>query len=411
MSETIAGPVVFNPFDPAFHDDPYPFYRRFREEDPAHYSQLGQITVLSKYADCAALLRDHRASNDQTKSEGFREQVRAQGLDPDEVIANQTRPFLFLDPPDHTRLRGLVSRAFTPRVVEALRPRVQQIVDELLNAAEQRGEMDVIADVAFPLPVAMICELLGVPRDDVARFRAWSSVAARSLDPDFVLPQEEIEKRQRAFEEFTEYFRQLIATRRSDLRDDLLSALIVAEDQGDRLTEEELIATGILLLIAGHETTVNLIGNGTLALLRHADQAQRLRDDPSLIQTAIEELLRFDSPVQLSARTAAEDIALPSMTLRKGQSAIVLLGAANRDPEQFVDPDRIDVGRADNRHLAFGMGIHFCLGAPLARMEGQIAIGDMVRRFPDMRLIDESPPYKPNFTLRGLASLRVRLNQ
>jgi cytochrome P450 len=411
MSETTAAPLVFNPFDPAFHEDPYPFYRRFREEDPAHYSEAGKVTILSRYADCAALLRDHRARSDTTKSDAFREQVLAQGLDPDEVIANQTRPFVFQDPPDHTRLRGLVNKAFTPRVVETLKPRVQQIVDELLDAAERRGEMDVVADLAFPLPVAMICQLLGVPNEDVGRFREWSSVAARSLDPDFVLPQEEIARRQTAFDEFDEYFRDLIATRRADLRDDLLSALIVAEDQGDKLTENELIATGILLLIAGHETTVNLIGNGTLALLRFPDQAQRLRDDPSLLHTAIEELLRFDSPVQLTVRVAGDEIALPTATLQKGQMAILMLGAANRDPEQFADPDRIDVGRMDNRHLAFGMGIHFCLGAPLARMEGQAAIGDIVRRFPDMRLIDENPPYKPNFTLRGLASLRVRLSR
>jgi cytochrome P450 len=365
MAEAAAAPLVFNPFDAAFHDDPYPFYRRFREEDPAHYSQLAQITVLSRYADCAALLRDPRASSDQTKSDAFRDGARAQGLDPDEVVKGMTRPFLFMDP------------------------------------------LDVIADVAFPLPVAMICELLGVPKEDIGRFRAWSAVAARSLDPDFVLPAEEIARRQRAFEEFAEYFKALIAARRQDLRDDLLSALIVAEDEGDKLSPDELVATGILLLIAGHETTVNLIGNGTLALLRHPDQLRRLRDDPSLIASAVEELLRYDSPVQLTVRTATEAIELPSVTLAPGKSAVLLLGSANRDPAQFPEPDRLDIARADNRHLAFGMGIHFCLGAPLARVEGQIAIGELARRFPGLRLLDASPAYKPNFTLRGLASLRV----
>ena len=323
MCET-ATPLLFNPFDQGFRRDPYPTYARFRQEAPAHFSDLAQIWILSKYADCAALLRDHRASNDQTTSEGWRDQVIAQGLDPDEVLATRTPPFLFMDPPDHTRLRGLVSSAFTPRVVEALRPRVRQIVDDLLDAAERCGEMDVVADLAFPLPVAMICELLGVPPEDVDRFRAWSAVAARSLDPDFVLPPEEIAKRQRSFEEFSAYFRDLIAVRRRDLRDDLLSALIVAEDQGDKLTEDELVSTGILLLIAGHETTVNLIGNGALALLRHPDQLERLRDDPALIRTAIEELLRLDAPVQLTVRFAAEDIALPSMTLPKGRAALLL---------------------------------------------------------------------------------------
>jgi cytochrome P450 len=409
MAEAAAAPLVFNPFDPAFHDNPYPFYRRFREEDPAHYSELASITVLSKYADCAALLRDHRASSDQTRTEAFREGLVTQGMDPDQVLAEMTRPFLFMDPPDHTRLRGLVNKAFTPRVVETMKPRIKQIVDSLLDAAEKRGEIDVVSDLAFPLPVAMICELLGVPPEDVDRFRAWSAVGARSLDPDFVLPPEEVSRREQSFTEFSDYFRELIAARRKDLRDDVLSALIAAENEGDKLTENELIATGILLLIAGHETTVNLIGNGMLALLRSPDQRRRLHDDPLLIATAVEELLRFDPPVQLTVRVATEDIELPSTTLAKGKSAILLLGSANRDEEQFPKADRLDIGRAENRHLAFGMGIHFCLGAPLARVEGQVAIGEMVRRFPKMRLLDESPPYKPNFTLRGLASLPVGL--
>jgi len=407
MTDTATTPLVFNPFDPAFRKDPYPTYRRLREESPAHYSDLAQTWVLSRYADCAALLRHPAASSDQTKADGWREQVIAQGLDPDEILATQTRPFLFRDPPDHTRLRGLVNKAFTPRVVESLRPRIESIVRELLDAAQARGEMEVVNDLAFPLPVAMICEMLGVPAEDVDRFRAWSAVAARSLDPDFVLPQDEIRQREEAFTAFREYMSALIAERRRRPREDLLSALIAAEDQGDKLTEAELLSTAILLLIAGHETTVNLIGNGTLALLRHPDQAQRLRDDPSLIRTAVEELLRYDAPVQLTARTALEDIPLPSLTLPKGRTAILLLGAANRDPDQFAHPESVDIAREDNRHLAFGMGIHFCLGAPLARVEGQVALGDLVRRFPAMHLLDDDPPYKPTFTLRGLASLRV----
>ena len=411
MADTVATPLVFNPFDPAFRADPYPTYRRFREEDPAHYSDLAQIRVLSKYADCAALLRDPRASNDQANAEGWADQVRAQGFDPDQILAERTRPFLFTDPPDHTRLRGLVNKAFTPRVVEGLRPRIQEIVDSLLDAAAARGEMDVIADLAFPLPVAMICELLGVPPEDVDRFRVWSAMAARSLDPDFVLPPEEIEARGNAFQEFDNYFRDLIAKRRKCLGEDVLSALIVAEDEGQKLTEGELISTSILLLVAGHETTVNLIGNGTLALLRNPGEAQRLRDDPALIRSGVEELLRYDSPVQLTSRIAGEDIELPSLTLEKGKQAILMLGSANRDPEQFPDPDRLDVGRADNRHLAFGMGIHFCLGAPLARAEGQIALGELVRRFPEMRMLEDPPEYKPTFTLRGLARLNLALER
>jgi cytochrome P450 len=322
----------------------------------------------------------------------------------------RSRPFLSLDPPDHTRLRAIVNKAFTPRVVENLRPRVRQIVDDLLDAAEKRGAMDVIEDVAYPLPVNVICEMMGVPAEDNVTFRAWSAEVARSLDPEDVIPQDVREKRERVFDQFRNYFSNLIEQKRARPGDDLLTALIQAEDAGDRLTHDELLATCILLLIAGHETTVNLVGNGMLALLRHPDQFALLRSDPSLIKTAIEELLRFDPPVQFTSRIALEEMTLEGGAhLDKYQQAVILLAAANRDPAQFSDPDRLDITREDNRHLAFGLGIHFCLGAPLARVEGQIAIGEMVRRFPNMRLAVEQPPYKEQITLRGLAELPVDL--
>jgi cytochrome P450 len=407
---TTASPITFNPFDPEFRADPYPIYRRLRQEAPVYYMEAVDLYVLSRYDDAAALLRHPKASTDDQKAPDFRDRVLAMGMDPDQVIAESTRPFLFMDPPDHTRLRALVNKAFTPKVVETLRPRIEKWVDDLLDAAEQRGEMDIIPDIAFLLPVYVICDLLGVPAEDAPRFKVWSNVAARSLDPDFVLAPEEVELRERTFQEFGDYMEGLIAQRRKEPRDDLLSHLIAAEEAGDKLTHDELRSTCILLLIAGHETTVNLIGNGMQALMRNPDQAQRLRDDPSLIKTAVEELLRFDPPVQLTGRRAiGGDIELPSMTLRDGKQAILLLGAANRDPDQFPQPESLDVGRQDNRHLAFGMGIHFCLGAPLARVEGQIAISEMVRRFPAMRMLEDPPPYKPNFTLRGLASLKVAL--
>jgi cytochrome P450 len=407
-TEQTPAPLVFNPFDPAFRADPYAVYRRFRDEAPVHESPLGFL-VLSRYADCVAMLRSPRAGNDSRRTEGFTERMREQGLDPDEQLA-RTPPFLFTDPPDHTRLRGLVNTAFTPRVIEGLRPRIQQIVDSCFDAVAERGSMDVIDDLAYPLPVLVICEMMGVPPEDNATFKEWSRELARGLDPDFALPPDALERRQRAIEEFTEYFRALIARRRASPRRDLVSALIAAEDQGQKLSEEELLATCILLLIAGHETTVNLIGNGALALLRHPGELARLRDDPSLIRTAVEECLRYDPPVQLTGRFALDDIELPGGTIRKGQNTLLLLASANRDPQQFADPERFDVAREDNHHIAFGMGIHFCLGAPLARIEGQVALDAFARRLAGARLAAE-PEQKENITLRGLTSLSVSFDR
>ena len=397
----------FNPFDPEFRRDPYPVYRRLREQAPVQQSLPGLI-VCSRYADCATLLRHPKASSDGRKATAFQEYAAQNpgAFDADEFM-NETRPFLFLDPPDHTRLRGLVNKAFTPHVVERLRPRIQEIVDELLDAAAARGELDVIEDLAYPLPVRIISEMLGVPAEDHERFKDWSRELARSLDPEAVIPPDLMQRRQAAAEAFRDYFTGLIAARRKDPRDDLLSALIAAEEQGDRLTQDELLATCTVLLIAGHETTVNLIGNGTLALLRHPGEQARLRADRSLVRTGVEEMLRYDPPVQLTARIALEDIALSAGVLRKGEQAVLLLGSANRDPEQFPDPERFDVARAENRHLAFGMGIHFCLGAPLARVEGQIAIGSLLARSRELRPLVEQPEYKENVTLRGLAALPV----
>ncbi len=405
-TDAAEAPVVFNPFDPEFRKNPYPTYHRLLAEDPVQESPLGGL-VLSRYADAISLLRDPRASSDFRKSDAFRKQAAEQGLDYNALL-EENRSFLFLDPPDHTRLRSLVTKAFTPRVVEELRPRILGIVTELIDAALERGGMDVMEDFAYPLPVAIICDMLGVPVEDNVRFREWTKEAARSLDPDFVLPQEEIDRRQVTFEAFGDYFRALVATRRANPKDDLISALIDAEDQGSKLNEEELISTCILLLIAVHETTVNLIGNGTYQLLRHPEQLQLLRETPGLIKTAVEELLRFDPPVQLTGRLALEDLGFGGKTLKKGQQATILIGAVNRDPEQFVDPQHLDITRQDNRHIAFGLGIHFCLGSPLARVEGQIALSELARRLPNIELAVDEPPYKENLVLRGLAELPVR---
>ncbi|MEX1253455.1 MAG: cytochrome P450 [Dehalococcoidia bacterium] len=401
-----AEPLVFNPFDPAFRIDPYPTYRRLREEDPVHETPFGAY-VLSRYADCVAVLRDARSSSDATNSLEHQQFVAEHGEDPSEGFLGGARPFLFLDPPDHTRLRGLVSKAFTPKVVQGLRPRIQELVDELLSARSDQGSLEVIEDLAYPLPVAVICEMLGVPTADHATFKEWSRALARSLDPMEIMPPEEVEQRQSTITQFSDYFRALIEKRRSEPKDDLLSALIAAEEAGDKLTAEELLATCILLLVAGHETTVNLIGNGTLALLRHPDQLQKLRDDPSLAKNAVEEVLRYDPPVQMTVRIPLEDMEIGDVALAKGKQAILLLASANRDPEQFPDPERFDITRDASHHVAFGYGSHFCLGAPLARVEGEIALGTLVRRVQGLELRTEAPEYKENIVLRGLASLPV----
>jgi cytochrome P450 len=293
-------------------------------------------------------------------------------------------------------------------VIEAMRPHVQEVVDELIGAFREAAVVDLVSELAYPLPIRVICEMLGIPPEDHDRFREWSAELVLTLDPMITL--EIIERGNRAAEAFAEYFAELLAARRAHPRDDLLSALIAAEDRGQTLTEEELLSTCILLLVAGHETTVNLISNGMLALLRNPDQVQRLRHDPGLIRSAVEELLRFDSPVQLVGRTAMQDVEIGGVRIARGHQVVGIIGAANRDPAQFAQPDRLDIGRPDNRHLAFSGGIHFCLGAPLARVEAQIAIGTLVRSFPGLRLADEAAiERRETVTLRGLRRLPVAL--
>jgi len=314
---------------------------------------------------------------------------------------------LFRDPPDHTRLRALVSKAFTPKVIENMRSHIQDIVNRVLDRVQGAGRMDVIADLAYPLPVTVICEMLGVPTEDQGAIRQWSADVAQSLDAIGLPTDAEIVTRGRAARrELGEYFRRLLPERRRQPREDLLSLLIAAEEQGDKLTEGELLATCVLLFIAGHETTVNLIGNGLLALLRNPAELARLRTDSTLLQSAIEELLRYDSPVQRTARITNTDVVIDGQTITKGSMVVAAIGAANRDPAHFTDPDRLDIGRRDNRHVAFGFGIHFCLGAPLARVEGQIALGTLLRRMPNLALAG-TPTWRASSTLRGLEALPV----
>ena len=392
--------AMWDPIDPAFRADPYPAYRVLLEEAPLYESPYGML-VVSRYEDCMSVLRSPGTSNDFRKSPRF-----APAVEDDEEI---TPSFLFLDPPDHTRLRGLVSRAFTPRRVDQLRPRAQQIADEVFDRAAATGSLEVVGDLAFPLPVMMICELLGVPAEDVDEFKEWSAATARGLDPSFTWPPGLLERFQELRRRAMDYFGELIARRRREPQDDLLSGLLEAEEQGDHLTEHELFSTLNLLLIAGHETTVNLIANGVLAFGRHPDQFALVRDDPSLIRGAVEEVLRFDPPVHMMGRLPVEDIELSCGTIPAWSELVMLPAASSRDPGQFSDPDRFDVARADNRHLGFGFGFHHCLGAPLARLEAQVALGTLARRFSSLELVDDPPPYKDNITLRGVASLEVKL--
>jgi cytochrome P450 len=391
---------AFNPMDPEFLADPYPTYHRLRDEDPVHHSPM-DFWVLTRYEDVAAVLRDPRFIKEPIVS-----MVAARfGVS---VPPGVGLSMLDRDPPDHTRLRSLVSKAFTPRVVEGLRPRIQTMVDDLITRAEAVGSMDLIEEFAYPIPVNVICEMLGVPVEDHERFKGWSLDIARGLDSVWLPPESEIPKRSGAARHaIGDYMRGLIAERRASPRGDLLSALIAAEEAGDKLGEDELIATCILLLIAGHETTVNLIGNGTLALLRHPEELRRLRETPGLITNAVEELLRYDGPVQRTARITSTAVTIGGRTIPKGEMVMPFIGAADRDPSQFPDPDRLDLGRADNRHIAFGWGIHFCLGAPLARVEGQIAIDTLVRRLPRLALVNDEPEHRQSLTLRGLKALPV----
>ncbi len=391
-------------FGPEMLVNPYPIYHMLRSMDPVHWHEAAGAWVLTRYADVAAVLRNPNASSERTRV--------AQALSPEEfqeLYAFRSNAMLNCDPPRHTRLRLLVSKAFTPAAVERLAPFIQKVVDEALDAALARGGMDVMRDLAYPLPVTVIAHMLGVPPEDRDQFKTWSDdITATAGNVMANLTPEQFRRSIGSTRELTEYFRKVVAQRRVEPRDDLLTALARAEEAGDRLTEAELFANAVLLLNAGHETTTNLIGNGTWALLRFRDQMRRLREDPSLANTAVEELLRFDSPVQFTSRVVKEEMTVGDKAMKPGQLALVLLGAANRDPAQFADPDRLDVGRIDNKHVAFGLGPHFCLGAPLARLEGRIVLQTLLRRLPGLQLAGPEPVYRDNFNLRGLKALTVK---
>jgi cytochrome P450 len=393
--------------DPAFKANPYRVYAELRSRAPVHRVELPDgrgVWLITRYDDVLAVLKDTRFVKDWRNALTPEQLSQVPPIPP--VMEPLSRNMLDMDPPDHERLRALVSKAFTPRLVERMRPRVQAIADALLDEVLDRGEMDLIDDYAFPLPITVIAELLGVPAEDSNNFREWSDAAVSGNSSQEYLEEILIPH----MTAFTDYLRALFEEKRKNPRDDLVSALVRAEEAGVRLSEDELLGMVFLLLVAGHETTVNLIGNGVLALLQHPDQLRKLRDDPSLIKPAVEELLRYDGPVEASTeRFAKEDVDMGGTVIPKGEMVLVVLASADHDPERFADPDELDITRADNRHLAFGKGIHHCLGAPLARMEGQIAISTLLKRMPNLRLkcSADSLSWRPGLILRGLRGLPV----
>ncbi len=393
--------LAFNPLDPAFIADPYPYYRRLREAAPVMRTPIG-FWLVSRYEDAAFVLRDRRFGKAYAANMARRYGESAMN---EPAIASMAKTMLVQDPPDHTRLRGLVTKAFTARRIGDMRARVAALVEEQLDRVAHQGHMDVAKDLAHRLPAIVICDMLGIPEDHRGPFLDASNVNGRILDPA-PMSREEMDQANANSQAGAAYFSMLCDLRRKEPKDDLTTLLVQAEEAGDRLTTEELHANIGLLFGAGHETTSNLIGNGLLALHRNPGQLERLKRDPLLIPGAIEELLRYDSSVQITGRVAMEDVDVGGVAIPKGDSVILLLGACNRDPAMFVDPDSLDVTRPDVRPLSFGGGIHHCLGAQLARLEAELAFAALLRRFPTLELPEkDTPSWRRSFTLRGLTSL------
>jgi hypothetical protein len=409
MSATsVAGPqeLLLQLLDPANRANPYAIYERFRECGPL-YIPDNDLIIFSSFRDCDEALRHPASSVDRQKSK------MVQKLAADGTTTRPPGPpmFLFLDPPDHTRLRKLVSKAFVPKVVNELTPHITDLVDGMLDRVAERGTFEVIDDLAHPLPVTVICRLLGVPIEDEAEFSQASALMAQALDPFFAAtgaPAEGMDERIAAGQWLRGYLHDLIDQRRARPGDDLMSRLIAVEESGDQLAEDEIVSTCMLLLIAGHETTVNLIANAMLAMLRKPEQWAALAADPQRASAVIEETLRYDPPVHLVVRIAADDMTIGDTDVAKGDSMLLLLAAAQHDAAEFEQPGIFDPDRSAFRHLSFGRGLHYCLGAPLARLEAAVVLSAVTSRFPDARLAGE-PVYKPNVTLRGLATLDVEV--
>jgi cytochrome P450 len=394
-----------------FLRNPYPIYDELRINDPIHWSAENDYWIITRYADIVSNAQNNLLSSNRIAAHAGRMPIQAK---------EHFRPFfaavgswmLMIDPPDHTRLRGLVSKAFTPRVVENMRSLVQKLVDDMLASVREQGRMDIMTDLAIPLPATVIAEMLGVSGADQQRFKSWSDDIAMGLGGiDTARTKEELfalyDLAQKSFLALSSYFREQVAQLRAKPTDNLMSALIQAEEQGDRLSEDELFANCVLLMIAGHETTTNLIGNGFLALLRNPDQKEKLLHNPDTIVSAVEELLRYDSPVQKMGRIAMADVQIVGKEIKQGDLVCLSFAAGNRDPEQFAAPAQLDIMRKPNRHLAFGHGLHYCVGAALARLEAQIAINTILGSLPKLRLETDDLEWNRNLTLRGLKSLPV----
>ncbi len=408
MTQDTVPQYLFNSFTDEFAADPYPTYEQIREIGRVIYSPPG-FWMLSRYDDCVALLRHPHVSSDPLKSELFAMLFQTfLGGEEGPGINLVKHLLLLMDPPDHTRMRSLANNAFSRKAVEDWRPEIKRIVDDHLDRAVEVGEFDLMTDFAYPVPVTVIAELLGVPVEDRTNFTAWGreliDMFSFSLDN---ISQDVVDRGTNAILKFRDYFTALADERRKHPRDDLLTALVEAEDEGERLNHEELLATCLLLLIAGHETTANLIGNSTVALLRHPDAFASLRDDPSLVNNAIEELLRFDSPIQMTARTTLEPIEIAGVEIPANQRVTAILGSGNRDPNKFDRPDDLILDRSPTPHVSFGGGIHFCLGAPLARLEARIAIPELLRRAPNLAFATDELDWRKTFPFRGLRSLPV----
>jgi cytochrome P450 len=395
----------YNPLVPEALSNPYPMYRALREEAPVSWNEIFESWIFTRFDDVDAILMNPRFSADRSKAQTrFSEMIRQQQEEFGPFSEAPT--MLTSDPPEHTRLRRLVSKAFTPRAVENLRPRIRQIVDQLLDEIPGK-EFDLVEEIAYPLPVIVISEMLGVPPEDRGDFKRWSDDVVATLGGPFV-PADVRERARKSIEELAEYLSGVIAERRAEPRDDLISRLIAAEDGGQVLSEVEIFSTTILLLIAGNETTTNLISNAMYTLLQNPDQLEVLRGDLSLMPSAVEEILRYNGPVQATGRVAMADIEVGGVTVKEGQMAMAVLGAANHDPAKFADPERFDVKRNPTDHLAFGDGIHFCLGAPLARAEAQITFEEILRRYPRIELAGE-PTWGGTFIIRGAKKLPLAL--
>jgi cytochrome P450 len=395
---------LYRLLDPAVLADPYPLYHQLQAKSPVHWDPFLKAWVVTRYADVLTVLSDRRFSARRTPTP---DDLAALGLDALVPIAQvMVRQMLFMDPPAHGRIRNLAARAFTPRRIENLRAHIQDIVDTLLDAVQAQGRMDVIADLAVPLPAIVTEELLGISTSDLSQLKAWSADFATMLGNFQHNPEHAAHVRQ-SLDEMYQYFGAAVSEHQGRPRDDLISALLEAEHEGDRLTNDEVIANTIMTMVGGQETTTSLIGNGLLTLLRHPAQLQALRGDPSLIPSAVEEMLRFESPIQHTARMTVDDLELGGQQIRKRQAVIAVLGAANRDPDRFSEPDQFDIRRQDNRHVAFGWASHFCFGAPLARLEAHVIFETMLRRMPTLQLDLPTPIWQDNLSYRGLTALPI----